>query len=71
VIKDLGAIERAYLVGEIDEKAYRACTVVKRVPDADKVKRYVLRTGDTEMLARIVKRGRNSSSMYLRALKKS
>lgn len=71
VTKDLGAIERAYLVGEIDEKAYRACTVVKRVPDADKVKQYVLRTGDTEMLARIVKRGRNSSSMYLRALKKS
>lgn len=71
VTKDLGAIEKAYLLGEIDEKAYRACTVVKRVPDADKVKQYVLRTGDTSMLARIVKRGRNSSSMYLRALKKS
>lgn len=71
VTKDLGAIEKAYLVGEIDEKTYRACTVVRRVPDADKVKQYVLRTGDTSMLTRIVKRGRNSSSMYLRALKKS
>jgi hypothetical protein len=71
VIKDLAAIERAFLAGEIEEKVYRACTVVKRVPDAEKVKAYVLRTSDTEMLARIVKRGRNSSSMYLRPLKKS
>jgi hypothetical protein len=71
VTKDLGAIEKAYLNGEIDEKTYRACTVVRRVPDAEKVKAYVLRTGDTKMLARIVKRGRNGSSMYLRPLKKS
>lgn len=71
VIKDLGAIDEAYLNGEIDEGTYKACTVVKRVPDADRVKAYVLKTGDTSMLTRIVKRGRNSSSMYLRALKKS
>lgn len=71
VTKDLGAIEKAYQAGEIDEKTYRACTVVRRVPDVEKIRTYVLRTGDTGMLARIVKRGRNGSSMYLRALKKS
>lgn len=71
VTKHLGAIDEAYLNGEIDEATYKACTVVKRVPDADKVKAYVLKTGDTSMLARIIKRGRNGSSMYLRALKKS
>jgi len=70
VTKNLGAIDEAYLNGEIDEKTYHACTVVKRVPDADKIRQYVLRTGDTSMLARIVKRGRNGCSMYLRALTK-
>lgn len=71
VIKDLGAIERAYAAGEIDEITYRACTVVKRVPDPDRVRAYVLRTGDTSMLTRVVRRGRNGCSMYLRSLKKS
>jgi len=70
VSEDLVAIERAYLAGEIDEQTYRSCTVVKRVPDAGKVRAYVLRTGDTSMLTRIVKRGRNKSALYLRALKK-
>jgi hypothetical protein len=70
VAEDLGAIERAYLLGEIDEATYKACTVAKRVPDAGKVRAYVLRTGDTGMLARIVKRGRNKSALYLRPLKK-
>lgn len=70
VTEDLGAIERAYLLGEIDEATYKACTVTKRVPDAGKVRAYVLRTGDTGMLTRIVKRGRNKSALYLRALKK-
>lgn len=68
--KDLAWIERAYLAGEIDEETYKACTVVKRVPDADKVKAHALRTCDTSVLANIVKRARNYSSMNFRPLKK-
>lgn len=70
VTQDLGAIERAFLDGEIDEATYKACTVVKRVPDEERVKQYVLKTGDTSMLTRIIKRGRNKSALYLRALRK-
>lgn len=68
--RDLGAIDRAYEAGEIDEKTYKAVTVVRRVPDAEKIRAYVLRTGDASMLARIVKRGRNGCALYLRAIKK-
>ncbi len=68
--ENLGAIETMFQDGEIDEAAYKAMTVVKRVPDAAKIRAYVLKTGNTSILGRIVKRGRNSSSLYLRALKK-
>lgn len=68
--ENLAAIQEMFENGEIDEKAYKAMTVVKRVPDADKVKAYVLKTGEVSILSRIVKRGRNSTSFYLRALKK-
>lgn len=68
--EDLNYINRAFKNGEIDEATYKACTVLKRVPDAEKVKQYVLRTGDVGMLGNIVRRGRNGSAMYLRALKK-
>jgi hypothetical protein len=70
VSADLGYITRAYKDGEIDEATYKACTVVQRVPDADKVKQYVLRTGNVGLLGKIVKRGRNKSALYLRALKR-
>ena len=70
VTENLGEITRMYEAGEIDEKAYREMTVVQRVPDSDKVRRYVLKTGEASILARIVKRGRDSQALYLRALKK-
>jgi hypothetical protein len=70
VTEDLGAIDRAYAAGDMDEKTYRALTVTRRVPDPEKIRAYVLRTGDTGLLAKIVKRGRNRSALYLRALKK-
>jgi hypothetical protein len=69
--ENLGEIERMHLNGEIDETAYKAMTVVRRVPDADKVRSYVIRTGDVSILSRIVKRGRDGQSMYLRPLRKS
>lgn len=68
--ENLAAIETMFLGGEIDETAYKAMTVVKRVPDADKIRQYVLKTGEVSILGRIVKKGRNSTSLYLRALKK-
>ncbi len=71
VTENLKAIEEMYQAGEIDEAAYKAMTVVKRVPDADKIRAYVLKTGKVSILARIVKRGRDSSALYLRGLKKS
>ncbi len=69
--KDFGAIDRAYAAGEIDDETYRAVTVTKRVPDPDRIRAYVLKTGDAAMLSMIIKRGLNSSSLYLRPLKKS
>lgn len=70
VTEDLDYITRAYAAGEMDEKTYRALTVTRRVPDAEKARAYVLRTGDTGLLAKLVKRGRNKSALYLRPLKK-
>lgn len=69
VIKNLGWIEEAYVSGEIDEATYKACTVTKRVPTAERVRQYVLKSGRTDLLAKVVKRGANHSSMYLRPLK--
>lgn len=69
--ENLGAIEQMFLAGEIDETAYKAMTVVRRVPDADKIRQYVLKTGEVSILGRIVKKGRNSTALYLRALKKN
>jgi hypothetical protein len=69
--ENLRAIQEMFDNGEIDEAAYKAMTVVKRVPDADKIRAYVLKTGKVSILGRIVRRGRNSSALYLRGLKKS
>lgn len=69
--ENLAAIQEMFDNGEIDEAAYKAMTVVKRVPDAAKIRAYVLKTGKVSILSRIVKRGRNSSALYLRGLKKS
>lgn len=71
VTNDLGWVERAFAAGEIDEDTYKACTVVKRVPDAGRIRAHALKTGDTKVLANVVKRGRNYSSMNFRPLKKS
>lgn len=71
LVKDFGAIDRAYAAGEIDDETYRAVTVTKRVPDPDRIRAYVLKTGDAAILSMIIKRGLNSSAMYLRSLRKN
>lgn len=71
VKEDLAWVDRAYAAAELDEDAYKAMTVVRRVPDADKIKSYVLKTGNTSILSRIVKKGRDSQALYLRSLKKN
>jgi hypothetical protein len=68
--EDLAYITRAFEAGEIDEAMYKACTRVVRVPDAKKISEYVVKTGDTSLLSKIVKRGRPSTALYLRGLKK-
>lgn len=68
--EDLSAITRAFEEGEITEAEYKAMTEIRRVPTAEKVRAFVLKTGRTELLAKIVKKGRDSQSLYLRALKK-
>lgn len=68
--EDLDYVIRAFEEGEIDEETYKACTKVVRVPDAEKIRAYALKTGDTSLLKKVVKRGRASASMYLRGLKK-
>lgn len=69
--ENLGAIEQMFLNGEITEAAYKEMTITRRVPDADRIKSYVIRTGEVSILSRIVKKGRDSQSLYLRPLKKS
>lgn len=71
VTENVGAIDEMFANGEITEAEYKAMTVVKRVPDKDKIRAFVLKTGRVSILARLVKRGRNSSALYLRGLKKS
>lgn len=68
--EDLGAITRMFEAGEITEADYKAMTEVRRVPTAEKIRAFVLKTGRTELLGKIVKKGRDSQSLYLRALKK-
>lgn len=68
--EDLGAIQRAYEAGELDEATWKAVTVIQRVPTAEKVRAYVLRTGRTSLLSMIVRKGRDSAALYLRAIKK-
>lgn len=68
--ENLGAIVQMFEDGEIDEAAYKAMTEVRRVPTAEKVRAYVLKTGRTDILGKIVKKGRDGTALYLRALKK-
>lgn len=68
--EDLGAIDRMYAGGEIDETTYKAVTVTKRVPDPQRVRAYVLRTGNTWLLTRIMKRSRDTTALYLRSMNK-
>jgi hypothetical protein len=68
-VKDLEQLTRAYEAGEISEDVWKQMTEVRRVPTDEKVKAYVLKTGETWPLARMFKKGRDSASMYLRALK--
>lgn len=68
--EDLNYVVRAYEAGEIDEETYKACTVLVRVPDARKIRAHALKTGDTSLLSKVVKKGRASASMYLRGLTK-
>lgn len=68
--ENLGAIEQMYADGEITEAEYKSMTEVRRVPSAEKIRAFVLKTGRTDILGRIVKKGRDGSALYLRALKK-
>lgn len=68
--EDLGAITRMYENGELTKAEYYAMTEVRRVPTAEKIRAFVLKTGRTDILGRIVKKGRDGSALYLRALKK-
>jgi hypothetical protein len=70
VTESLSAIVEAYDKGEISEAVWKQMTEVRRVPTVEKVKAYVLKTGETWPLAKIYKRGRDSASMYLRAIKR-
>lgn len=67
--EDLNRLTAAYEAGEISEDVWKQLTEVRRVPTAEKVKAYVLKTGETWPLVRAIKKGRDSSAMYLRALK--
>ena len=67
--EDLNRLTEAYENGEISEEVWKQLTEVRRVPTAEKIKSYVLKTGETWPLTRILKKGRDSSAMYLRALK--
>lgn len=69
-VVDLDYITRAWEAGEIDEKTYLQCTKVVRVPDAQKIRAYALKTGDTSILKKVVSQGRARCSMFLRGLKK-
>lgn len=70
VTENLSAIVEAYEAGEISEDVWKQVTEVRRVPTVEKVKAYVLKTGETWPLAKIYKKGRDSASMYLRQLKR-
>lgn len=68
--ENLAAIVEAYEAGDISEDVWKQMTEVRRVPTVEKVKAYVLKTGETWPLAKIYKKGRDSASMYLRAIKR-
>lgn len=70
ISQDLDYITRAFEAGELDEETYKACTRVVRVPDAERIRAHALKTGDTSLLSKIVRRGRASASLHLRGLKK-
>jgi len=69
VTEDLASIVKAYEAGEISEEIWKQLTEVRRVPTVEKVKAYVLKTGETWPLAKIYRKGRDSASMYLRKVK--
>lgn len=71
VSENLAEIDRMYTQGELTKDEYYAMTEVRRVPSAEKIKAFVLKSGRTDLLGRIVRRGRNSQALYLRGLKKS
>jgi hypothetical protein len=67
--ESLARLVEAYEVGEISEDVWKQLTEVRRVPTLEKVKAYVLKTGETWPLAKIYKKGRDGMSLYLRAKK--
>lgn len=67
--ENLARLVEDYENGEISEDVWKQLTEVRRVPTVEKVKAYVLKTGETWPLARVFKKGRDSMAMYLRAKK--
>lgn len=69
--ENLAAITQMYEAGDLSKEDYYAMTEVRRVPTAEKIRAFVLKTGRVELLGKIVKKGRDSQALYLRSLKKS
>lgn len=60
----------AYENGEIDEATYKAVTKMVRVVDPERLAKHVLKTGDTSLLKRVLKKGCANTAMYVRGITK-
>lgn len=68
--ENYSALTSAYEAGEIDETTYKAVTKLVRVVDPERLAKHVLKTGNTSLLTRVLKKGRPSTSMYIRGISK-
>ena len=64
----LDRVEELRDAGEISEDTYKAITKQVRVPDEERITDYVLRTGDTDLLAKLVDKGRPTQALNLRGV---
>lgn len=63
-------IQDMYDKGELTHDQYLALTTQVRVPDEDKIRDYVLKTGDLELLEKLTEVGRPVQALNLRGIKK-
>lgn len=64
------ALTEAYENGELDEATYKAVTKLVRVVDPERLAKHVLKTGATHLLSLVIRKGRPSTSMYIRGISK-